>query len=155
MYRMIRDPNYHLRKAEYFYQMAESTDFESDNFESEDYESDTEYDYVAVKKSPALEIRENKPSLTGLPSGSKNIIPTIPFACKRYFDPVRKHYYRTDKMFGFNCINQPRTNLSQKNPGTNFYQPSNIQQKNLHLTPLSRSARSSLPNNLIKVYRNN
>ena len=83
---MSRDPSYFLKKAEYFYQMAESV-------------PDEEYEYILVKKETP--ITTTKPSVKKctpkpqIDDTGNFIVPPIKKGFDRYYDPVTKHFYKT------------------------------------------------------------
>lgn len=140
---MNRDPNYHLRRANYFYKMASKNDSENEN---EPLDSD-DYTLKLVKLNP---------------KNNEKIIKTKPIH-KRYYDPITKHYYKSEtndvpqtkdpeiwypeNKLSYKTIYDPKTgkyyrvdkiydgdgNFSYqfnklnyqacKKPGTNFYRP--------------------------------
>lgn len=106
---MSRDPEYYLKKADYFYGLADNLqdgneldndneEFNNEEFEDEELQdgdtwSDDEYEYEYVKLAPV------KANITKCQEKIKKKFPTVRAACKRYFDPITKHYYKTDKIF--------------------------------------------------------
>lgn len=69
---------FYLQKAEYFRKIAQISDDSSEN-------STEEFELVPIEQERNF-----------LPD--KNIKP----CCKRYYDPINKHYYNTDRMFNPN-----------------------------------------------------
>ncbi|XWV24570.1 hypothetical protein QJ856_gp1220 [Tupanvirus deep ocean] len=100
---MNRDPNYHLQRANFYYQRAlengydprldeysytdiDDNDTEDDNdIDSEEYE----YEYVPIQ----IVNQETTPVFN-----KKNENTNIKPAYKRYYDPITKHYYKTEKV---------------------------------------------------------
>lgn len=90
---MNRDPNYHLQKASYFDTIARVNGYKPKN---------DDYEYEYVKLEPA-----------GTPI---NIQKQIKPQYKRYFDPITRHYYKTDKIFEDDTDMVQGTNVIPKNP---------------------------------------
>lgn len=113
---MNKDPQYYLQKAEYFNNMVNK--YKLKNEELDDYDNDIdlsdltdnysdEYEYELIKintdnKTPNKQIRQ---SIT-------NIKPT----CKRYFDPVTRHYYRTEDIFLDDGDNKEKIHSTSNKP---------------------------------------
>lgn len=105
---MIRDPKYYLKRAEYFNKKAKENGYETDNLVDDinDTKSESEYEYIEIKPNSNIAIKPIKQTIT-------NIKPMY----KRYFDPVTRHYYRTEKIF--NDIDNSSCNIEQNTPKKN------------------------------------
>jgi hypothetical protein len=105
---MNRDPNYYLDKAKYFNKIAEANGYDPKTGSIDD----SEYEYIKI--DPV----KNKNNI--MVKSIKQKISNIKPACKRYFDPVTKHYYRTEKIFEDNSDeyddNENPSKMVQSNP---------------------------------------
>lgn len=149
MYIMNRDPYYYLNKAEYFYKLARKNGYdascdynlndedlndidnyyicESDDDLIDDYENecideendDYENEYIDEKeKEEGEEENDLKKKI--------NIKP----AYRRYYDPVTKHYYKTERIFDTN--NSEKSNqMIQSNPDI-WYPENKLSFKTMH-----------------------
>ena len=86
---MKRDPSHYRQRANYFYSLANANGLNDPEQQPDD---DSEYEYVeAVDLEPVIiEEPVKKPTCTV----------SIKPAYKRYYDPVTRHYYRTDQVLG-------------------------------------------------------
>jgi len=80
---MSKDPQYFLDKAKYFRKIA-GKDYR--DISSSRLQIPEEYEYVQVNPTVIL-----APSVPSAPS-----VPISGLQYKRYYDPVSRHYYRTD-----------------------------------------------------------
>jgi hypothetical protein len=74
---MIRDPNYYLEKADFFYEMSGIIGDES--YDEDMYIEFEPIDIASIDK--------------------KKLMSDIKSKYNRYYDPLTKHYYRTEKIF--------------------------------------------------------
>ena len=141
---MIRDPNVYLRRAQYFHEIAGINNELMDNMEEcindteyiddAEYIDDTEYtddaeytddmkytdhiEYVDdTEYTDDIEYMDDPQYVNDGPVKSnknESITSNIKPCCRRYYDPITKHYYNIDRIFN------PNTNgivqAAKKNP---------------------------------------
>jgi hypothetical protein len=115
-----RDPNYYLQKANFFYNRSNNNpiDKKKNNFENYDLDSEFDYDYDDsecvddyldnVEDDFEYEYLKLEP-ITKLQAIVSNIKPKY----SRYYDPITKHYYRSDKIFD---VESAKNKQPAKNP---------------------------------------
>lgn len=104
---MIRDPSYYLEKADYFYEMSNTIDNEIYDEEYDDILIDDtcgndEYMYIVIDP------KESKTT-------NRKMVPVIRPKYGRYYDPLTKHYFRSEKIFESNEANKP-LKITEKEP---------------------------------------
>ncbi len=76
---MYRDPKYYLDKAKYFNRLAKSNGYD----QTSNTNDDSEYEYVKIE-----------------PTGTTSpVVAQVQPQYRRYWDPVKKHYFKIDKIF--------------------------------------------------------
>ncbi|XWV25800.1 hypothetical protein QJ857_gp1287 [Tupanvirus soda lake] len=92
---MNRDPNYYLQRANFYYQRALENgydpSFDSYTSSDDDQLDDVEYEYEYI---PIQVVNEEAAMTVNKKNDNTNIKP----AYKRYYDPITKHYYKTEKV---------------------------------------------------------
>ena len=108
---MNKDPNYFLQRANFFYQRAQQNGNEQNEVDNElvddelimdeidDDSDDFEYEYIKIEPNVNSDV-PNESIVTTLKIKPQH---------KRYFDPVTRHYYKTDRMLeNINTISLPK-----------------------------------------------
>lgn len=119
---MLKKSDYYLNKAKYFYDIAKINNEDGESDEEDDNDNElSQYEYI--KLEPCKIIETNTPNEK---SDNNNL--KIKRDCQRYYDPVTKHYYKTnDIVEQIDCPNDdyeqdiwfPKTQPDQKY----FYDP--------------------------------
>lgn len=119
LYIMIKDSDYYRKRADLFYQKASQADNDYDNYSDDEYE----YEYVPI---PIASPTPTKPNLV-----NNHLNVAIKQGCKRYYDPIKRHYYRIDDLIekseppvNTSEVWYPETKLSYDtvyNPSTGSY----------------------------------
>ena len=91
---MIRDPKFYLDRATHFNSINKPIYFDDDD--------DADYEYVKIEPT-------SRPNLAVVPKPKRTPV-DIKAPYKRFYDPITRHYYKSEKIFDIEPVTKPREN---------------------------------------------